>query len=323
VALLRVSEALEDETATALHRLGCLGVQPEGGQLELPGTERCGPRMLEAIFEWRPPHQRQQLATDIELTLTDLRRGDAVAELCGIAELAAQDWLQEYRARAQPIAIGRFVFDPRDWDPEADRSRAAAAGDRFCLVLPAEQAFGTGSHETTRMMVELLEALDGVGEVTGRLVLDVGSGSGILGLTARRLGARRVVGVEIDLVSTFVARRNAQRNAEALDFVAGGVECLGGASPAGGEAGDDPHVEVPVVPGFGLILVNILPHRIAGQEAGIRRTLAPGGSLLLAGFLTDQRDEILGRWCGLGLTVHEVVHRGDWMGAWLRSGGGK
>ena len=112
---------------------------------------------------------------------------------------ADRDWLAEYR----PIEGGRtFLVDPRD-----EGFAAETAGARAVLRIPARTAFGTGSHESTRLAVEWLEDCDVQGPaIRGLDVLDVGTGSGILAFAALKLGARRVVGFDADEAAVLVAR---------------------------------------------------------------------------------------------------------------------
>ncbi|MBV8546463.1 MAG: 50S ribosomal protein L11 methyltransferase, partial [Acidobacteria bacterium] len=92
------------------------------------------------------------------------------------------DWLDRYQQSLEPLFIGeQFIVAP-------DASLIPADTERHTLVVPQEQAFGTGSHETTSLCIEILETLD----VPGKRGLDIGAGSGILALAMCRLGADRV-----------------------------------------------------------------------------------------------------------------------------------
>src|SRR5437660_8940504 len=129
------------------------------------------------------------------------------------------DWLDLYQQSLAPMEIGeRFIIAP-------DASLIPSGTDRLSLVIPQEQAFGTGSHETTSMCVELLEMAD----CEGKHGLDVGAGSGILALAMLRLGASKVIAFDND-VDTFAAlRENRTRNgiaAEQLPLFIGGLDAL-------------------------------------------------------------------------------------------------
>ncbi len=136
------------------------------------------------------------------------------AELLGSESLAERDWLAEYRALAQPIEVGRrFVCDPRDVDDPAVKSEPPVLHDgRQLLHIPAQTAFGTGSHESTRLAIELLEDEAAAGHLAGRRVLDVGTGSGILCFVAEKLGAGFAAGYDIDAPAVCIAHLNAKLN---------------------------------------------------------------------------------------------------------------
>ena len=198
-----------------------------------------------------------------------------------------RDWLEEYRRSARPVRIGRFELDPGEPGaglppPDGDDVRR--------LLLPARNAFGTGSHETTRLMVEALQEL----ELEGRSVLDVGSGTGVLCFVARELGAAPVIGVDLDPAAALLAVQNARLNRLRVPFLAGGVQAL---SPAAR---------------FDFVLVNVLPENLGGAEPGIALHLGAGGELLLSGVLAERATEITERWRELGLDPVAVRRRGEW-----------
>src|SRR5205807_7080109 len=99
------------------------------------------------------------------------------------------DWLDRYQQSLEPLYIGEhFIVAP-------DASLIPPDTTRHALVVPQEQAFGTGSHETTSLCIEILETLD----VAGKRGLDIGAGSGILALAMCRLGADHVIAFDDDL----------------------------------------------------------------------------------------------------------------------------
>jgi len=210
------------------------------------------------------------------------------------------DPLAAYREAAQPVDIGEcFRVDPRD-PHEPDAVPEAAAGNtsrgRWTLRIPARTAFGTGSHETTRLMLWLLESL----ELAGCSVLDVGTGSGILSFAALRLGARRVIGFDLDASSALVAGQNRLLNPwpEAPRFFAGRFSALRSSGR------------------FDRVLVNVLPERIRGDRQRLVRCLAPAGQLVSAGALVADRREQIAGWRALGLAVVAEQVAGAWV-AWV------
>ncbi len=206
--------------------------------------------------------------------------------------LEEEDWLAGYRAAARPVELGAsFLVDVGDGDAEPLDGHAG----RRILRIPARTAFGTGSHESTRLVVDWLEEID----VHGAEVIDVGTGSGILAFVALHLGARRVVGFDLDTQAVLVARTNCGLNALAPQLFAGRLEALG--EPAR----------------FDLALVNVLPERILHEMPLLLTHLRGRARLVSSGNLWSRRDELLERFasCGLrrvGQKAGEKVD-GDWV----------
>ena len=231
-------------------------------------------------------------------------------------QVAAQDDLAVYRAAAQPIILGRGFLvlendpdDPGYTDALAAAKRRADDDERQLLRIPARTAFGTGSHETTRLVVDWLEDLSLSGGLHGApgledaTVLDVGTGSGILAFVARHLGARRVVGFDADAQSVVQARANAALNdgMTGLAFYAGRLAAVGAAV-------------------FDIALVNVLPERILddlplllSRGTQFLPLLAAGGIVVSSGNLHSRRDELVQRYASLGLACRGEKVCGDWI----------
>jgi ribosomal protein L11 methyltransferase len=153
-------------------------------------------------------------------------RDEAARELAAIEgiELAVADrervdWLERYQQSLEPLFIGdRFVIAP-------DAALIPSDTTRHALVVPQEQAFGTGSHETTSLCIEILETLD----LGGKRGLDVGTGSGILALAMCRLGAEQVIAFDNDVDAFAALRDNRLRNGvddARMPIFIGSVEAL-------------------------------------------------------------------------------------------------
>jgi ribosomal protein L11 methyltransferase len=198
------------------------------------------------------------------------------------------DWLAVWRERAQPFAVGRTLFmDPR----EPGEPAAEVPPGRRLLHLPARGAFGTGSHESTSLALELLEET----EVTGKRVLDVGSGTGVLSFAALLLGARSCAGFDIDLTAPFHGLENRRLNALDPAFFAGTTAALRAARR------------------FDLGLVNVVPEQILPELPRIVSLLRPAGELILSGILEERGRQVLERARSLGLTEMARRSAGDWV----------
>ncbi len=186
-------------------------------------------------------------------------------------ELENTDWLERYRSSLTPIRVGRVIVSP-GWD-------VSAGADDIVVDLEPGIAFGTGHHETTRMAIHALQALD----LTGKTVLDVGAGSGILAIVAAKLGAR-VMGVDVDAGTVPVAVENARRNGKRIAFVHGVLEDV-----LNGRFEHD----VPLSKErFDVLVANLFAELHDALMNQYAQALKPGGRLILTGILagTAQAD---------------------------------
>lgn len=270
-----VEEEREDDLVALLWEMGTLGVQVLGG--EEPGTVR-----LEAYFDGPS---------------TDRVPGEVgIGRFLGSEAVPAADWMAGWREAALPFVVGeRLLLDPRD--PETTE-RPTEPG-RFTLRIPARAAFGTGSHESTRLVLELLEGID----LRGKRVLDVGTGTGVLAFAALLFGARRAVGLDVDPAAPFHARANARLNGLAPALLAAGVPAL---SPAAR---------------FDLALVNVVPEEIAADLPSVVARLVPGGEAVLSGILAASGPRVLSEIAPLGLAPVAERTAGEWVAYRVRKGG--
>ena len=170
------------------------------------------------------------------------------------------DWLAAYRASLHPVTIGRVTINPTG-------AALELGADRIVIDLEPGLAFGTGQHETTRLAIDALQRL----ELRGKRVLDVGAGSGILGIVAAKLGAI-VIGVDNDPSTVSVAQGNATRNFSSATFQAGTLETIEG--------------------NFDVLVCNLFAELHDFLMPQYRDHLEPHGTLLMTGILagTGQAD---------------------------------
>jgi ribosomal protein L11 methyltransferase len=203
-----------------------------------------------------------------------------------LRELGDVDWTTRWRDGIAARRLGRLTLVP-SWLPVPEDAEVV-------IVIDPETAFGSGEHGSTRATLRLLDALLKPGD----LVLDLGSGSGILAIAAARLGARRAIGIEVDDESMPVAVRNARLNgvSDRVEFLEGDAADL---APLAGPAD--------------LIVSNILRVANVALLPSITRALAPGGIVVFAGMEVPERALFLPELEGAGYQpIHEIEDDGWW-----------
>jgi ribosomal protein L11 methyltransferase len=205
------------------------------------------------------------------------------------------DWLARYRELVQPFPVGTSLFvDPREPGQPGQEPAAVPAGRRL-LRLPARAAFGTGSHESTGLVLELLEELD----LKSRRVLDVGTGTGVLCFAALLFGASRAVGFDVDAAAPFHARENQGLNDLYPAVFAGRLAAL--------------RSDLPEELRFDLALINVVPEQILPEMPALVRLLRPGAEAIFSGILAERGRAVLDRLRGLGFAERGRRQAGDWI----------
>jgi len=248
LVLLAPPEELEI-LAAELFDHGALGVElQEPGMPLMPGTPELPEGRARAIAHF----------TDRAAAEASARTLRAEPPL----EVPEQDWSVAWRAHHRTMRVG-----PRSW---VHPPWEAPPPSGVAVAIDPGMAFGTGSHPTTALCLERVDEL--LAELGGGDVLDVGTGSGVIALLAKKLGAGRVVGTENDPVALEAARQ-----AAALNGV-GGLEWMLVADPA-------------QVPGrFRIVVANILLNTLEELAPALASKVAPGGWLVLSGLLAPQAD---------------------------------
>ncbi|MEZ5727901.1 MAG: 50S ribosomal protein L11 methyltransferase [Burkholderiaceae bacterium] len=196
--------------------------------------------------------------------------------VCTVAE---RDWVAETQAQFEPIEIGDRLLIAPSWHASGRAPDKPDSSGRYEIVLDPGLAFGTGSHPTTRMCLHWIESV----MPAGRRVIDYGCGSGLLAIAAARLGAAEVVALDIDPQALRACRENARVNAVALD-IRSSAEAAPGAAD--------------------VVIANILASPLIVLAPLLEDLLRPGGSLVLAGLLDRQVDEVAGAYRATELSVY-------------------
>jgi ribosomal protein L11 methyltransferase len=240
------------------------------------------------------PAQAERVGTEVQRRWEAFCResGEGEALLVATEAISEEDWASSWKAYFHPLRIGeRFVIKPtwEAWPPTAEPE--AAREDDLVIEMDPEMAFGTGTHETTQLSLELLERHLRAGDT----VADIGAGSGILSIAAALLGSGPVRGWEVDPVATEVAGRNFARNgvAERCTVETGdALETLAGR--------------------YDLIVANVHTPFLLRVIPRLRDYLRPGGRVILAGTSETSRPAVVGALREAGLEVVEEAQKGEW-----------
>jgi ribosomal protein L11 methyltransferase len=276
-----------DRWSDALLEAGALSVQAEDADADSPDEQPIfgEPGMPAASAGWQRTRLAAMLAEGAEArTLL----GDASHALglpapadFAVREIPDQDWVRASQAQFEPIPVGDRLLITPSWHLEPGAPATAADG-RLTIVLDPGLAFGTGSHPTTRMCLQWLDSQ----LRPGQTVIDYGCGSGILAIAAARLGAARVDAVDIDPQAVRSTIANAQINAADVR-----ARLTTDAAP---ESAD-------------VVLANILASPLKVLAPMLQALLRPGGSLVLAGLLDRQSDEVAAAYPAVDLSVFASV----------------
>lgn len=201
------------------------------------------------------------------------------------------DWENNWKEFYKPIEVGKKLVVVPEWEPVPEDGRIP-------LKLDPGLIFGTGSHATTKMCLAALESVAG----PGKTVLDLGCGSGILGIGALLLGCDRCAGCDIDPKAPEVALSNAGLNgitAEQFDIRAGDVLSDAGMRKALGS-------------NYDIVTANIVSDVIIPLSGFVKEFLKPGGTFITSGIIEGRQDEVRQAIEDNGFTILEHHNEDDW-----------
>ena len=195
------------------------------------------------------------------------------------------DWIDVWKKHFRPLHIGAHVVIVPAWI-----DYTSAAGE-IIVTLDSNMAFGTGEHETTSMCLEALQDVLKADDT----VIDVGCGSGILGIAAAKMGARKCYLTDIDPVAVASAQHNAEVNGVAEKITVAHSDLLEDADIRGD-----------------VVLANITAEILTRLAPSMPSNLKEGGTLILSGIIADRLPLVKEAYGAQGLTLIKEVRKGEW-----------
>ena len=282
---VEVEPAAQEAAEYALMEAGALGTETNE-----PGYSPNALLNVTAYFAGLPDRERVRGELGEALHIYNLP-SSSVRDM-QFREVADRDWIQEWKKEWQPVEIGRIVVAP-PW------SEIRAAKDRVIIRIEPGMAFGTGTHETTRLCLKAIMRF-----FKGGSFLDVGTGTGILAIAAARLfPTARVAACDTDAAAIEIARENARLNgvAEQVDFRVGSLVA----------ADEEPRNE-PATASADFVCANLTADVIKALLPSLMS--ASCGRLVLSGILDSQLDAIVDQLHESGSTGNLVMMQdGEWV----------
>ena len=252
------------------------------GSTGVEEEERDGLVRLKAYFSSDPPLvEVERYAREIGAFATGEEVGEDILSLRTVDQ---EDWAETWRLHFEPLFIGKRLFVCPPWTEERP-------DDRIAIVIDPGMAFGTGQHASTRLCLELAEAI--VDERQVSTAMDIGSGSGILSIALAKLGVPRIWALEIDPL----AREATDVNAASND-VAAAITTLGSVD------------EVPAR--VDLVVANLFTRLLRELAPVIAVHTASGGSMVCSGFINTDAAQVEDVLCAAGFRVRERRSDGVW-----------
>lgn len=204
-------------------------------------------------------------------------------------EIEGDEWLERWKEHFKPIHIGSVTVCP-EWIPyEPQKGETVTKID-------SNMAFGTGEHETTSMCIELLQQFIN----PDATVIDVGCGSGILGITASKLGAKNVLMTDIDECAVEASEHNCK------------INCVANCTPLLKNLLDDQTLKGDI------ILANIMAEVLVAFSPNIGKNLNDNGIIILSGILNTKLNFVLDAYTKAGFSLIKTLQKGEWSAVAMR-----
>ncbi|AWI03317.1 50S ribosomal protein L11 methyltransferase [Clostridium drakei] len=209
-------------------------------------------------------------------------KGKGLITVCKVNE---EDWENNWKKYYKPTKVGERVVVKPIWEDYSKKD------DELVVELDPGMAFGTGTHETTRMCIKALEKY----VKPESEIFDIGTGSGILAITAAKLKAKEVIGVDLDPVAVKSASENVKYNdVDNIKILHGNL--------------------MEVVQGKAdIVVANIIADVIIFLTDGVKDFIVPGGRFICSGIILDRKDDVVNKLESSGFNIEEVNVDGEWV----------
>ncbi len=208
-----------------------------------------------------------------------------------------EDWANNWKQYFKPMEIGKRLLVKPSWENIGET-------DRTILEIDPASSFGSGQHYTTKLCLEFLDGLD----VTGKKILDLGCGSGILSIAAMLLGAESSVAVDVEENAVKTALENAEKNN--IDTAKYTAYC--------GNIIKDDELTARIGDGYDIITANIVADILIGMKDHFYKFLKPDGILIISGIIDERKEEVTDAVTGAGFEIIKACEESDWAAVLLR-----
>ena len=225
--------------------------------------------------------------------LTERFSAENIEAEISLEGMCEEDWADSWKQYYKPVHIGKVTVVPA-WE------EYEASPEETIIRMDPGMAFGTGTHETTRLVIRLVQDVVKGGE----RVLDVGTGSGILSICASKLGAKECAAYDIDPVAVKVARENVKEDG-CTNITVEVSDLLSDVDLSGGK--------------YDLCVANIVSDIIIRMMPDISKYLHTGAPLILSGIINSRKDEVIDSVKAAGFTVIKEEVENDWIALLCKS----
>ncbi|WPX07700.1 50S ribosomal protein L11 methyltransferase [Anaerocellum danielii] len=288
---IKTTEEAEDAISNILYELGANGVVIEDNEIvtrpnlwDYIDENQFTKKDYAKVCAYFPESSNiLELTHTIEERLKEVAKYIDIGEgKINISEVDEKDWAQEWKKYYKPVEIGNIAIVPSWEDYKAE-------GNKIIVRLDPGMAFGTGTHESTALCLEAIQKY----VKPGMDVLDVGTGSGILAIAAKKFLAKRVLAVDIDEVAVKVAEENARLNG--VEFEIKKNDLIEGIEEE-----------------YDVVIANIVADIIIKLSKDINRVLKEDGIFISSGIIGERLEDVLKSFEKNSLEIVEVKKMGQW-----------